>query len=156
MNKEALSQHFQSRHGRELNETRHIYLPNPDKLHTMKDLTYHGSQAARYAAEFRAMIETMETYQQLIYDRVQALTQAQYHMEIHLRRERRYYNDNKVFYYLEAVKVYDTPGIEAETIERTTYPGTERRKAIADFAAYQKSHPGIIAVKDIEKGKWER
>jgi hypothetical protein len=102
------------------------------------------------------MIETTEAYQSLIYDRVQALMQAQYHMEIHLRRERRYYNDNKVFYYLEAVKVYDTPGIEPETIERTTYPGTERRQALKDFAAYQKSHPGIIAVKDIEKGKWEK
>ena len=156
MDKATLAQHFKSSYHRELNETRHIYLPNPDKLHTMKYLTYHGSQAARYAAEFKAMIETMEAYQSLIYDRVQALTQAQYHMEIHLRRERRYYNDNKVFYYLEAVKVYDTPGIEPETIERTTYPGTERRQALKDFAAYQKSHPSIIAVKDIEKGKWER
>lgn len=156
MDKATLAQRFKDSHHRELNETRHIYLPNPDKLHTTKDLTYHGSQAARYAAEFKAMIETMEAYQSLIYDRVQALMQAPYHMEIHLRRERRYYNDNKVFYYLEAVKVYDTPGIEPETIERTTYPGTERRKAIADFAAYQKSHPGIIAVKDIEKARWER
>lgn len=156
MDKATLAQRFKDSYHREMNETRHIYLPNPDKLHTMKDLTYHGSQAARYAAEFRAMIETMEAYQSLIYDRVQALAQAQHHMEIHLRRERRYYNDNKVFYYLEAVKVYDTPGIEPETIERTTYPGTERRQALKDFAAYQKSHPGIIAVKDIEKGKWER
>lgn len=156
MDKATLAQHFQSSYHRELNETRHFYLANPDKLHTMKDLTYHGSQAARYAAELKAMIETMESYQQLIYDRVQALAQAQYHMEIHLRRERRYYNDNKVFYYLEAVKVYDTPGIEPETIERTVYPGTERHKALADYAAYQKTHPGIIAVKDIAKGQWER
>lgn len=156
MDKATLAQRFKDSHHRELNETRRIYLPNPDKLHTMKDLTYHGSQAARYAAEFRAMIETMEAYQSLIYDRVQALTVAPYHMEVHLRRERRYYNDNKVFYYLEVIKVYDTPGIEPETIERTTYPGTERRQALKDFAAYQKSHPGIIAVKDIEKARWER
>lgn len=156
MDKATLAQRFKDSYHRELSETRYIHLTNPDKLHTMRELTYHGSQAARYAAEFRAMIETMEAYQSLVYDRVQALTVAQYHMEIHLRRERRYYNDNKVFYYLEAVKVYDTPGIEPETIERTTYPGTERRQALKDFAAYQKSHPGIIAVKDIEKGKWER
>ena len=154
MDKATLAQHFKSSHHRELNETRHIYLPNPDKLHTMKDLTYHGSQAARYAAEFKAMIETMEAYQSLIYDRVQALTVAQFHMEIHLIRERRY--DNKVKYHLLLKKVYDTPGIEPETVERTTYPGTERRQALKDFAAYQKSHPSIIAVKDIEKGKWER
>ena len=153
MDKATLAQRFKSDR-RELNETRHIYLPSPDSLNTMERLTYHGAQAARYAAEFRAMIETMEAYQSLIYDRVQALTQAQYHMEIHLNRHKRY--DNKVHYYLEVVKVYDTPGIEPETIERTTYPGTERRKAIADFAAYQKSHPGIIAIKNIEKARWER
>lgn len=156
MDKPTLAQRFKSSYHRELSETRYIHLTNPDKLHTMKDLTYHGAQAARYAAEFKAMIETMEAYQSLIYDRVQALTQAPYHMEIHLRRERRYYNDNKVFYYLETIKVYDTPGIEPETIERKTYPGTERHKALADFAAYQKSHAGIIAVKAIEKGQWER
>ena len=154
MDKSTLAQRFKDGHHRELNETRIIYLPNPDRLHTMKDLTYHGSQAARYAAEFKAMIETMEAYQSLIYDRVQALTQAPYHMEVHLNRHKRY--DNKVHYYLEVKKVYDAPGIEPDTIERTTYPGTERRQALKDFAAYQKSHPGIIAVKGIEKARWER
>lgn len=154
MNKDALSQHFRSRHGRELNETRRLYLPDPRTLNTLDRLTYHGGCAARYITELQAMIETMESYQSLIYDRVQELSTAPYHTEIHLIRERRY--DNKVKYHLLMKKVYDTPGIDPETIERTTYPGTERRKALADFAAYQKSHPGIIAVKDIEKGKWER
>ena len=96
----------------------------------------------------------MEAYQSLIYDRVQELTVAPYHMELHLTRHKRY--DNKVHYYLEVKKVYDAPGIKPETIERTTYPGTDRHKALQDFAAYQKSHPGIIANKDIAKGKWER
>lgn len=155
MDKSTLAQHFKS-YRREFNETRHFYLPDPRSLNTLKNCTYHGSCAARYAEELRHMIETMAAYESLIYDRVQELTTAQYHTEIHLRREKRYYNDGKVFYYLEAVKVYDDPGIKPETIERTTYPGTERRQAIKDFEAYQKSHPGIIAVKDIEKSKWER
>ena len=156
MDKATLAQHFKSSYHRELNEARHFYLPNPDKLPTMKDLTYHGSQASRYAAELKAMIETMEAYQSLIYDRVQELTTAQFHLELHLTREKRYYNYNKVFYYLEVKKVYDTPGIEPETIERTVYPGTERHKALADYAAYQKTHAGIIAVKVIAKAKWEK
>lgn len=154
MNKENLLQHFQSRQSLDIRFS--PYLPDPHTLGTLDRCTYHGGCAARYAAELRRLIETMEAYQQIIYDRVQELTTAPYHTEIHLIREKRYYNDNKVFYYLEAVKVYDTPGIEPETTERTVYPGTDRRKAIADFEAYKKSHPGIIAVKDIEKGKWER
>ena len=153
VNKEKLLEHFRN-YRRELNETRHFYLPDPRSVNTMERLSYHGSHAARYAAELRQLIETMEAYQQIIFDRVQELTTAPYHTELHLERERRY--DNKVKYHLLVKKVYDTPGIEPETIERTTYPGTERHKAIADFEAYKKSHPGIIAVKDIAKGKWER
>ena len=153
MDKAKLQAHFKS-YRREFNETRHFYLPDPGSLNTLKDCTYQGGQAAQYAAELKAMIETMEAYQSLIYDRVQELTTAPYHMELHLTRHKRY--DNKVHYYLEAKKVYDAPGIKPETIERTTYPGTERHKALQDFAAYQKSHPGIIANKDIAKGKWER
>lgn len=155
MNKEKLQEVFNG-YRREFNETRYYHLTDPRKLNTIKDCTYHGSSAARYAAELKAMIETMEAYQSLIYDRVQELTTAQFHLELHLTRERKYYNDGKVFYYLEVKKVYDTPGIDPETIERTVYPGTERHKAIADYAAYQKTHAGIIAVKDIAKAKWER
>ena len=153
MDKQSLQVHFRNNR-QELSVTRHIYLPDPNTLNTMDRLTYQGAQAARYADEFREMIETMESYQSLIYDRVQALTTSPYHTEIHLRLEKRF--NNKVKYYLEVKKVYDVPGIDPETIDSTVYPGTDRRQAIKDFEAYQKSHPGIIAVKDIEKGKWER
>ena len=153
MDKQSLQSHF--RHNRqELSVTRHIYLPDPNTINTMDRLTCHGARAARYASELREMIQTMESYQSLIYDRVQALTTSPYHIEIHLRREKRY--QSKVKYYLEVKKVYDVPGIDPETINSTVYPGTERSQAIKDFEAYQKSQNGIITVKDIEKGKWER
>ena len=153
MDKQSLQAHFRNNR-QELSVTRHIYLPDPNTLNTMDRLTYQGAQAARYADEFREMIQTMESYQSLIYDRVQALTTAPYHTEIHLRREKWY--KSKVKYYLDVKKVYDTLEIEPETIKRNVYPGTGRSQAIKDFEAYQKSHPGIIAVKDIEIGKWER
>ena len=152
MDKSALIAKFSGRD--DWSMTRSMYLANPARLNTIEQLTYHGAQAARYAAELKAMIETMESYQQLIFDRVQALTVAPYHMEVHLTREKRY--DNKVYYYLAEKQVYDVDGFAPENINVVRYAGTERHKALADFAAYQKSHPGIIAVKDIEKGKWER
>lgn len=40
--------------------------------------------------------------------------------------------------------------------QETKYPGTDRHKAIADFESMKKQRPGIEAVKDIAKGKWER
>lgn len=152
MNKPELTRHFKSR--RELNETRCIYLPDPRTINTLDRLTYHGGQADRYITELTAVIETMQAYQMLVYERIQELTTAPYHTEVHLTREKRY--DNKVRYHLEVKKVYDVPGINPVTTERTTYPGTERHKALADFTAYQKAHSGIIAIKDIEKAKWER
>ena len=65
MDKQTLLQHFRN-YRRELNETRHFYLPDPRSINTMERLSYHGSQAASYTAELQAMIETMEAYQQII------------------------------------------------------------------------------------------
>ncbi len=153
MDKIELKNYFKSWRP-EFSETKYFHLQDPQKLHSMKNLTYYGNSAARYIKELEAMIETMESYQALVFDRVQEVSTAPYHLEIYLTRDRRY--DNKVKYYLTLKKVYDVPGIEPETVENTVYPGTERNKALKDFAAYQKSHPGIIAIKNIEKGRWEK
>ena len=152
MDKSTLIQRFQERN--ELRLDTYCYLPDPRTIHDMGRLTRQGGYALRHITELKAIIETLEAYQQLLFDRAQDLTTASYNHEIHLTRHKRY--DNKVHYYLEVKKVYDVPGIDPEILERTQYPGTERHKALKDFTAYQKSHPGIIAVKDIAKSRWER
>lgn len=152
MTKDELMRHFASRG--EYSATHHIYLAHPDTLNDMHWINFQGAQAARYIKEAQAVIETMQAYQQLLYERVQLLETAPYHLEVILKREKRY--DGKVWYWLTVRKVREVDGVEPETLEQTKYPGTERSKALKDFAAYQKSRPGIIAVKDIEKGKWER
>ncbi len=152
MTKEELTRRFASRE--EYSATEYVHLVAPDKLSDMHRISFQGAQAARYIKEAQAVIETMQAYQELLYDRVQLLETAPYHLEVILKREKRY--DGKVWYWLTVHKVREVDGIEPETLEETKYPGTERSKALKDFAAYQKSHPGIIAVKDIEKGKWER
>lgn len=151
MTKEELARHFASRE--EYSATEYVHLVAPDKLSDMRRISFQGAQAARYIKEAQAVIETMQAYQQLLYARVQLLETAPYHLEVILKREKRY--DGKVWYWLTVQKVREVDGVEPETLEQTKYPGTERSKALKDFAAYQKSHPGIIAVKDIEKGKWE-
>ena len=70
-------------------------------------------------------------------------------------RENRYYQ-KRVYYYLIVEKVFDTPGIKPVEIARTTYSGPERREALKAFEAYKKSHPGVEAVLDIEKARWEK
>lgn len=154
MDKSELSRHFQER--REvISLDQYIRLLSPSSIQTMRQLEEWGSRTNRQIKELQAAIETLQSYDQLLYARAQELTVAPWHHEIHLTREKRYY-ENKVYYYLRLLKVYDTAGIDPETLENHKYTGTERRQAIKDFESYQKSHPGIVAVKDIEKSKWER
>lgn len=131
------------------------YLVAPATIHTTERASYWGGIAGEAIADCKAMIAKLEQYQQMLFQRVQELETAPYHHRVTLKRERSWY-DKKVTYYLIVEKVREVKGIEPEEIQRTNYPGTDRRQALADFEAYKKSHPGIEAVKDIEKGKWER
>lgn len=56
--------------------------------------------------------------------------------------------------YHDLLKMY---GSEQETAEqREQFPGQERAKAFARFAALQKQYPGIASVKDVARRSWER
>jgi hypothetical protein len=131
------------------------YLVNPSTIDTTERAAYYGGIASRMIEDCNAMIETMQRYQKKLYDRVQEIETAPYHHRVQLIREKRW-RESKVVYHLIVEKVYDVPGIKPAEIQRTNYPGTERRQAIAAFEAYKKTHPGIEAIKDIEKGKWEK
>ena len=39
---------------------------------------------------------------------------------------------------------------------REQFPGHDRAKAFARFAALQKQYPGIASVKDVARRSWER
>lgn len=131
------------------------YLIDPKTIDDLDRAIYWGNSAADHIKQCEAMIERLKDYQQMIYERVQELETSPYHHRVTLLRERRYY-EKKVFYHLIVEKVFDTPGIRPVEIQRTNYPGTERREALKDFEAYKKSHPGIESVLDIEKSRWER
>lgn len=131
------------------------YLIDPATIDTVERAAYWGGSAARAIKECEGMINQLKQYQQQLYERVQELETAPYHHRVTLLRERRYY-EKKVFYHLIVEKVYDADGIKPVEIQRTNYPGTERREAIKAFEAYKKTHPGVEAVMDIEKARWEK
>lgn len=131
------------------------YLIDPNTIDDIDRAVYWGNSAAQYLKDCEAMINQLKQYQQQIYERVQQLESAQYHHRVTLLRENRYYQ-KRVFYYLIVEKVFDTPGIKPVEIQRTTYSGPERRDALKAFEAYKKSHPGVEAVLDIEKARWEK
>ncbi|MBQ9269687.1 MAG: hypothetical protein IJ206_09255 [Oscillospiraceae bacterium] len=134
----------------------YIYLRNPKSLYTVKDCQYQDSRYAQYISDLERELETLRNLRQENFQRMQYLYSLMYTPMVKLRRERRGLRDGKVFYYLEEWKVYEDSTVKPEQISRKEYPGTARRQAISDFHAYVKSHPGIQAEMDIEKGRWER
>lgn len=73
-----------------------------------------------------------------------------YHDELSIKRQKW----NTVTYFIEVTRIFED-GTEV-TQFREEYEGRERSKALKRFDALKKSHPGIIATMDIEKGRWER
>ncbi len=141
------------------NEEQHhhyIYLLNPKSLQTVKDCQHQDGRLAHYMDDLEKELETLRNLRQENFQRMQYLYSLTYTPMVKLRRERCGYRDGKVFYYLEEWKIYEDPAVEPERVSRTEYPGTERRQAIADYNAYVKTHPGIRAEMEIEKGRWER
>ena len=141
------------------NEEQHhhyLYLLNPKSLQTVKDCQRQDERLARYIEDLERELETLKDLRMDNFRRMQHLYSLSWTPMVKLTRERRYYRDGKVFYYLTTWKVYDDPALEPEQVSRQEYPGTARRQAIADYHAYVKSHPGIRAEMDIEKARWER
>ncbi len=128
------------------------YLIDPKTIDDVEKAVYWGNSANQYIEDCKNMIKQLLQYQQQLYERVKELESSPYHHRVTLLRENRYYQ-KRVFYYLIVEKVFDAPGIRPVEIQRTKYPGAERREAIKAFETYKKTHPGIEAVLDIEKSR---
>lgn len=128
------------------------YIILPEKLDTRKRITWYDESAARAIADMESYIAMLKEYRADLAKRYAELSAMPYTMRLELKRDKRY--QGPVYYHLKLLKVYQDGHTEPES--STTYHGTERHKAIAAFEAMKKQRPGIEAVKDIAKGKWER
>lgn len=132
-----------------------VYLQNPStSIHSVEDAARQDRWISEYISRMEQEIKLMQEFRQINFQRMQQIFASPWQMKILLKRERHY--DGKVFYFLQEWKVYEDSTIRPQQLSSQKYPGTDRHKAIADFKAYQKSHPGILAEMDIEKSKWER
>lgn len=131
-----------------------IYLTAPDALKEPEKVLYYDNKAIDYIKALADKIEQLKAYRMALAERYNYLATAPTQSIVRLKRQRQYY-DNKVYYFLVTYSRNMLDGSETETAS-TKYTGQERHKAIADYKAYIKSHPGIIAEMDIKKSKWER
>ena len=128
------------------------YLRRPDSLDTFDRIKHYDERAAQLVSQCKTLIEYMSEYRQDLAARYNQLATMPSSRRLKIERYVNY--DNKKFYYIRHFTDYDD-GTSVET-ETETFPGKERRAALARFAELKKQYPGIVAEMDIEKKSWER
>ena len=128
------------------------YLKRPEALDTFDKIKRYDGQAEQIVAQCKKLIEDMSEYRQDLAARYNQL--ATMPSRCRLRLERYVNFNNKKFYYIRHFTDYDD-GTVVET-ETETFPGKDRRAALARFAELKKQYPGIVSEMDIDKKAWER
>ena len=139
------------------NDTREISIRSSftkaDSMKDLKHLRFSDERAAAIIGECRALVDQLTAYRISLTERYNYLSTAAAVPVVKLIRERNWY-DKKVYYYLRTFRRYLDDGTDIEE-SCTKYHGSDRKKAFSDFDEYCRSHPGIIAEKEIEKRLWE-
>lgn len=140
-------------HRGEYSRVHNIHLINPNQLDTLDWITQHDRWTADYIARLSEELENLKAYRLALADRYNELSTMPYTLRLTCNRHPNYRN-GKILYTVKLTRVY-RDGTKTDELTET-FPGTERRAALARYAELQKSHPGIDAELDIEKRSWER
>lgn len=128
------------------------HLQRPEALDTFDRIKHYDGQAAQLITQCNQLIEAMSEYRQDLAARYNQLATMPSRQRIKLERYVNY-NNRKIYYIRHFTDYEDGTSVETKT---ETFPGTERRAALARFADLKKNFPGIVAEMDIEKRSWER
>lgn len=139
--------------GKEADLSIRVYLTDPASITRLDTIAWYDKTAGERIKEAQALIDKLTAYRAACAERYSYISTAPTVPVIKLTRHRNYYQ-KKVYYYLTVYRRDVNTGEEIE-VEQTKYTGTLRHEALKDFSDYIKSHPGIIAEKDIEKSAWE-
>ena len=99
-------------------------------------------------------INTLKEYRKALYEHTQQIQELDNHLQLKLKRERRY--DNKAHYYVTVKRIYPANERMYNDIINEHYGGADRHEALKRYEQLKKQYPGIEAIKDIEKGRWEK
>lgn len=130
----------------------YIYVETPESLKSAKEISYRDHSAAQNIAEMEKYIELLKLYRIELARRYSQLETMSYKDTLYLERSPHW--KGHIEYVIRIERVMED-GTKTEPF-RETFPGKERHKAFARFDELRKQHPGIEAVKDIERRPWER
>lgn len=147
----SIQELFKGRDDQDL--TLRCYLVNPLKKTDAKQLLYWDGYAAQDIARAEELIQTLKEYRQAIAERYSQLSTMPYKIRLELIRQASWYGKG-VTYHIAITKTFED-GTSVDEL-RENYTGKERHKALARFEELKKQRPGIEALKNIEKSKWER
>ena len=125
----------------------------------INELKQYDQWAARDIQRLEETINTLKKYRKALFEHTQAIQDLESHLQLELKRYRRYDNKvhyYKVHYYVTVKRIYPANERMYNDIISEHYDGTQRHEAIKRYEQLKKQYPGIEAVKDIEKGRWEK
>lgn len=139
---------------REENLTVHIYLYPYQNKAQISELAKDDARAVKDIERLEETIARLKEYRKELYEHTQKLQGMKSYLQLKLKREKNYYN--KVNYYVTIKRLYPDNADMHQNIIYETYAGTDRHAALKRFEALKKEYPGIEAIIDIEKGRWEK
>ena len=122
----------------------YIYLIDPAKLRTTKDIIWRDKDTADNIARLEGIVAALKDYRRDLAARYNEL----------LKLERRPHWKGHIEYFITITRTFPD-GTQVEEL-REVYPGKERKKAFDRTTELLRQYPGIPYEKDIEKQKWER
>lgn len=118
------------------------------------DLKNMDQWAARDIQRLEETVQILKEYRKELYEHTQRLQELESRLQLKLKREKRY--DHKVHYCLTVKRIYPANERMYNDIINEHYDGSDRSKAIKRYEQLKKEYPCIEAIKDIEKGRWEK
>lgn len=137
---------------REAEQRVHIYVQQPQQYKMPEDIARKDADIARQIERMERLIDDLRDYRVALAQRYAELETMPYTRVLTLRRDPSY--KGRITYWVTITRRM-SDGTETDEL-REQFPGQDRAKAFARFAALQKQYPGIASVKDIARRSWER
>lgn len=129
-----------------------IYLTDPAKLATAKDISYRDTRTVEEIAHLEDILQALRDYRKDLSARYGALETMPYTRLLKLERHPHW--KGNIEYIVTIARQYSDKTDVKEL--REVYPGKERKKAFDRYNALLKQYPGIHNEMDIEKRSWEK
>ena len=129
-----------------------IYVQNPKKLTSQKDVTYRDKNAAETITRLQNLIEDLQDYRVALAARYGELETMLYTRTLSLERCPHWKGHIE---YIVTITKQMEDGTKIDELNEV-FRGKDRKAAFARFEEIKKNHPGIITEIDVEKRSWER